>query len=67
MIDKAYVISFMCNLSSEVGREVFSNKVPHDCFCQHGGAPDDEFLMSREVLDFISDAVHEKMSKWKGE
>lgn len=63
MIDKAYVISYLCNITSEVGKRVFHNELTQDCFCRESHIPDSEFRMDREILDFISDAVNEKIAK----
>lgn len=54
----------LCKLVSEVGAQVFENEYAHDCFC----APYMEnAIVEKPVLDFIKDAVREKMERTKKE
>lgn len=52
------VIKKLCVLCTKVGEsEHFDNKYAHDCFCGEKEA----FQFDRKILDFITDAIDEKL------
>jgi len=63
-MDKSEVIEALCELADKVGEHIFNHTVASDCFCENGG-PDELFRFDEEVLQFIKDAVDEKLNKEK--
>lgn len=63
-MDKSEVIEALCILANEAGEHRFNHTVASDCFCQYSG-PDESFLFDEEVLQFIKDAVDEKLNREK--
>mgnify|MGYP001579131293 FL=1 len=59
---KQEVIATMCELCSIVGREKFDSRFPHDCFCGENPFKIGDFKFSREVIDFIREAISEKLN-----
>jgi len=60
------VLSKLCEITSEVGREVYHSQYAHDCFCGASKFADKgifKFLFESQVLDYIRDAVNEKMER----
>lgn len=64
-MDKSEVIEALCVLADKVGEHKFKHTVASDCFCQKVGPPDELFRFDEEVLQFIKDAVDEKLNKEK--
>jgi hypothetical protein len=62
-MNKADVTGWFCGLASKVGSEVFNDQEPHDCFCGDNPVSDANFRMDKRVLDFIGQAVNEKIIK----
>ena len=62
-MDKSEVIQHFCELASTVGEVKFRHKIPHDCFCKDSHCSFGSFQFDEEVLQFIKDAVNEKMNK----
>lgn len=64
-MNKKEVIESFCELATKVGEEVFNHQFAHDCFC--GASPMvtslHTFQFEKPVLDFIVDAVNEKIAK----
>ena len=63
-MDKSEVIEALCVLADKVGEQRFNHTVASDCFCENGG-PDESFRFDKEVLQFIKDAVDEKLNREK--
>lgn len=59
---KEEIIEALCKLCSTVGTEVFDNKYAHDCFCHKNTCPF-EFNFDKLILDYIKEAVQEKMTR----
>ena len=55
------VLRELCALASKVGAELFNDDYSHDCFCAERIADDTDFRFERSVMDFIKQAVEEKM------
>lgn len=62
MLEKAEVIEALCILADKVGEHKFNHTVASDCFCENGD-PEEYFRFDEEVLQFIKDAVDEKLNK----
>lgn len=60
-LDKSEVIERLCELASKVGEVRFKHKIPHDCFCEDNNPTQENFQFDEEVLEFITDAVNEKL------
>jgi len=60
-LDKLEVIQRFCELSSNVGMVKFKHQIPHDCFCGDNNITQGSFQFGEEVLEFITDAVNEKL------
>ena len=59
---KSDVIEELCGLARKVGEEKFKSVEPYDCICQ--GAPHNPYYQfSHKVLEFIKNAVAEKLAK----
>jgi hypothetical protein len=54
------VIEQFCELATLVGDNVYHNKYAHDCFCNLTRA---DFQFDPQVMQFIKDAVKEKMAR----
>lgn len=66
MLTKQQVIERLCKLSTKVGEEVFCNQKAHDCFCGENKTSEvfsGGFQFEEEVIEFIEEAVREKMDK----
>lgn len=63
-MDKLEVVDALCVLADKVCKHKFNYTVASDCFCQNGG-PDELFRFDEEVLQFIKNAVDEKLNKEK--
>ena len=54
----------LCELASRVGREVYGNKIPTDCFCDSRNKLQKYPQVSPEVVAFIINAtvkeIHER-------
>lgn len=61
-LSKPEVIVLLCELVSKVGVEKFGNKYMHDCFCGLNTVVGFK-AVDEEVIQFIADAIEEKMSK----
>lgn len=61
MLTKQQIIEEFCTLATEVNDKVFGYSVASDCFCTKDESSDYRF--EEEVLDFIKDAVKEKIEK----
>jgi len=63
MLEKKEVIKRFCDLSGKVMKDRFSFDYPSDCFC--GEVPEglSGFCYSEKILDFITEAVNEKLSR----
>lgn len=59
---KEEVLGSFCALSSEVGDHL-KNQFACDCFCGLNKMSDKNFQFQKEVLDFICQAVKEKISR----
>ena len=59
---KQEVITRLCALASVVGDKEFQNRHAHDCFC-HKSLMECGFQFSDNVLEFIEQAVHEKLNR----
>ena len=55
---KDQVLSGLCEISSQVG-DHFKNQLPADCFCNE----DSHFQFDEKILNFIREAVQEKITK----
>jgi hypothetical protein len=58
---KDKVISELCELASYVGEDVFKNQIAHDCFCS--ARNNISFHFSPEIISYIRDAIHEKVTR----
>lgn len=65
-LDKSEVLQRFCEIASYVGMAKFKHKIPHDCFCRDSNSDQENFQFDEEVLEFIADAVNEKL-KGEGE
>lgn len=65
MNTKQEVISRLCALASEVGREVFDNMCASDCFCIESKTFENDFLFDDIVLEWIEEAVRAKIDRMK--
>lgn len=66
-MEKKKVIELLCEICTKVGEKVFNNKFAHDCFC--GNSPwsvGKSFQFEKEITDFITTAVDEKIKKEGG-
>jgi len=61
---KSAVISSLCSLVSEVALAHHHHFLA-DCFCEHSSIPAKNFRFDEEILDFIRDAVREKIAAEK--
>jgi hypothetical protein len=62
------VAKAMCALSCSVMREAFASQHAADCFCEASAlqtARTADYRFSREVFDFMRDAVKEKIAREK--
>lgn len=64
-LDKSEVIQRFCKLASKVGEVKFKHKIPHDCFCKEKCYNQNYFQFDEEVLEFIEDAVNDKLEESK--
>lgn len=55
------VIEQFCELATLVGDNVFHDKYAHDCFCH--SLIKSNFRFEPEIMQFIKDAVKEKMAR----
>ena len=58
---KFAIIEFFCQQVTRVGREVFHDQLAHDCFCENGPAIGEFQHVEIPVLQFIADAITEKI------
>jgi hypothetical protein len=63
---KAEVISEYCKISETVGHH-FKNQWAYDCFCPANIKQSSSYQYDDMVLDFIRDAVSEKIKREQGE
>lgn len=66
-IRKDEVIKRLCALGTHVAERVYENQRPSNCFCGENPLTKDipSFQYSDKVLDFIRDAVYEKIERMK--
>lgn len=62
---KAEVIRNFCALSTKVMKEVYNYREAADCFCSDNNTPDEHFVFSDSVMEFIDDAVNERIEREK--
>ena len=55
------VIKRFCQLATRVGNKKFDNTFAHDCFCEDRRRHVGSFIFDEEVLEFIEEAVVEKL------
>lgn len=61
---KQQVLEALCELSAKVMDKEFNFQVPADCFCGKNQHQDDiTFAFDSEIIDFITDAVNEKLKR----
>lgn len=60
---KQEVLERLCALVTTVGELEFDSTLSHDCFCGRIDVDDRYFRVEEEVIDFIVDAVREKLFK----
>ena len=61
LLTKPEIIKKLCDLCTHVNSKVFDYTLATDCFCDK---PEDEnYRFNQEVLEFIRQAVSEKISK----
>jgi len=58
-MEKQEVLERLCELCKRVNSRKFHFSVPTCCFC--GNPKDESFFFSEEVINFIEDAVDEKL------
>jgi hypothetical protein len=61
MTRKKEVLERLCELTAEVMRRKFNYEKAADCFC--GKTPQHDFRFDREVLEFIAEAIREKLER----
>ncbi len=59
---KEETIERLCKIVTKVG-EHFEHTYAHDCFCHEADPNWDDFRCDDEVLDFIEEAVNEKLEE----
>jgi len=62
IFSKDEVIRRLCALSTEVMEKQFDYQQAADCFCSDGPIPDEHFIFSHAVLEFIENSVRSAMS-----
>jgi hypothetical protein len=60
-MNKAEVISKLCELVSKVGRQKFDSIYAHDCFCGENPFHIGIFHVDKPIMDFIEEAIEEKL------
>ncbi len=61
---KEETIERLCKLVTKIG-EHFEHRYAHDCFCHEADPNWDDFRCDDEVLDFIEEAVNEKLEEYQ--
>ena len=62
---KEEVIEKFCILASTVNQECFKHSVPSDCFCSTNSLSETVFMFDPKIIEFIQDAVNEKLDQMK--
>lgn len=62
-MERVEVIEALCMIASKVGAH-FDHEHAHDCFCRGGQVP--AFQFSRAIIDFINEAVDERIARKYG-
>ena len=65
MTRKEEVIAAFCHLATRVGNDVFKNEFAHDCFCGQNFLANHNFQFDEKIINFISEAIDEKIAKGK--
>ena len=60
-ITKEQLLEKLCLLCSTVGAMRFGHELPHDCFCEQSTSSPEEFQFEECVVDYIIEAVEEKL------
>ena len=61
VLNKEETIERLCDLVTHIGGKHFENKVSHDCFCGKNPLDIDIEQIDESIIEFIEDAVKEKM------
>ena len=62
---KLDTIAALCRIVTMVGREVFRDRLAHDCFCHESNFPD--ATIETDIISYIDRAVAEKIERDKGD
>ena len=65
IFNKDEVTKRFCLLSEKVMEQVFKYNRPADCFCNESQIPDEHFIYSVAVMEFIEKAVNEQILNHK--
>ena len=62
-MNKDQVIKKFCELSGTVMRKKFKCSIPADCFCGENNSTCGDFQFEQCIIDFIKEAINEKLDK----